>query len=268
MVMIRLDRPTSRPSLEFKAAEDWLSLGELTVLGYPLGGGQTASKGGSFRESLGSDLILAELDVFEGNSGSPVFSEDKKVRGILISGESDFEADASGCFKVKRCKTGHCSGETLLSSSSLTGLFDKVTNLETVLKRPRSLVFDSLLLSDQKIPEPSPGSTAPTLEASFSVDSSKIVSEVSLHLEIVHPNLSDITLDLVAPSGKVIRLYNRAYLKADNAVTFEFSSQNDTRFDSLIGTEARGLWKVIIKDESELEAGKVVSLSLKMLGSQ
>jgi subtilisin-like proprotein convertase family protein/V8-like Glu-specific endopeptidase len=268
MVMIRLDRTTSRPSLEFKAAPDWLSIGELTVLGYPLGGVQTISKGGSFRESLGSDLVLAELDVFEGNSGSPVFSDDKKVRGILVSGESDFEADTSGCLKVKRCKTGYCSGETLLSSSTLTDFFNKVENLEAILKRPFSVVFEGLLLKNQKIPEPSTGNPAPTLEASFSVDSSKIVSEVSLNLEIVHPNLSDITLDLITPSGKVIRLYNRTYLKADNGMTFEFRSQDDTRFDSLIGTETSGLWKVMIKDESELESGKVVSLSLKMLGTK
>ncbi len=266
LLMIRLDRPTARPSLNFMDTEDWLSLGELTVLGYPLGGVQKVASGGSFRKSFENDQLLAELDVFEGNSGSPVFSNDKKVRGMLLGGESDFVTDQSGCLRVKRCAHGNCTGETMISSRSIIDLHHQIERIERVTKLPQKVIFDSVLMQKIDIPEPSATNSDPQLIAKFKIDDKTLLSEIHIHLVILHSNLSDITLDLMSPSGQVVRLLDRIYKKSDEPFSFDFKSEVDSAFDSFIGLDAAGEWQIAVKDVSELESGRILTLNVEMKG--
>ncbi len=43
--------------------------------------------------------LIAALDVFHGNSGSPIFNLNEQMIGLLVSGGRDFELDSSGCLK-------------------------------------------------------------------------------------------------------------------------------------------------------------------------
>lgn len=267
LIMIRLDRPTKRPSLNFTETEDWLSLGELTVLGYPLGGDQKVASGGSFRKSFENDQVLAELDVFEGNSGSPVFSNNKEVRGILLGGESDFETDQTGCLRVKRCAHGYCTGETMISSLSIKELHDQIERIQKVTKLPQKVIFDGILIQEQDIPEPSANNPSPSLIAKFKIDDKTLLSEIHIHLGILHSNLSDITMDLISPSGQVIPLLDRVYKKSEEPFIFDFRSEVDSVLDSVIGYEASGEWQIAIKDLSELESGRILILSVEMKGA-
>jgi len=267
LIMIRLDRPTNRPGLDFVETTDWLSVGELTVLGYPLGGAQKVASGGSFREAFENDQVLAELDAFEGNSGSPVFSGDGKVRGILVGGESDFMAAEKGCLKIKRCATTQCTGETLITSRSVTELHDQIKRQERIAKLPQKVVFDRLLIEDQDIPEPSSENMSPSLKTSFKIESQSVLAGISIQFRVLHENLSDISMDLISPSGQTISLLDRVYKRSDEVLIFNFKSEEDSRFDSLIGQEIAGEWQIIVKDESELESGKILALRVEMIGA-
>ncbi|KYG62603.1 hypothetical protein AZI87_15000 [Bdellovibrio bacteriovorus] len=86
-------------------------------LGYPLGSLKKYAEG-TVRE-LWSDptLIISNLDVFEGNSGSPVFNaETHELIGLLSSGERDFETDSNDPSQdnLKICEEKGCTGEFIV----------------------------------------------------------------------------------------------------------------------------------------------------------
>ncbi len=87
---------------------------KLYALGSPLGVSQRSSAG--WIRSIDNKLnIVTNLDVFEGNSGSPVFSQDSgELVGILSGGENDFTTDADGNEIMVRCSDTGCGGEIVI----------------------------------------------------------------------------------------------------------------------------------------------------------
>ncbi|MEK2644565.1 trypsin-like serine peptidase [Bdellovibrio sp. BCCA] len=86
----------------------------LYSLGYPLGSFMKKALGKIRKIVPESQVYVSTLDVFEGNSGSPVFSaKTHQLVGILSSGESDFtqKSDDDSAVQVKRCSNKGCSGE-------------------------------------------------------------------------------------------------------------------------------------------------------------
>lgn len=81
-------------------------------LGYPLGAYKKKSEGQIVEIAKG--LYRSDLDLFTGNSGSPVFSaETHELVGIVSSGETDFEenSEGSGPARIKHCQIESCRGE-------------------------------------------------------------------------------------------------------------------------------------------------------------
>jgi hypothetical protein len=85
------------------------------VVGYPLGLPVKIAAGATVR-GFGSGFFVANLDTYEGNSGSAVFNNDSMsrgqliVEGILVRGENDFDI-TKPCFASKRCPSNGCRGE-------------------------------------------------------------------------------------------------------------------------------------------------------------
>lgn len=88
---------------------------QLFVVGYPLGAWQKSSQG-IVRTVVENGNLSTNLDVFSGNSGSPVFEKKSgNLVGLLIGGESDFELDQnSGQEIMKRCSEQDCGGEIVI----------------------------------------------------------------------------------------------------------------------------------------------------------
>jgi hypothetical protein len=92
----------------------------LYMLGHPLGLSLKADLDGSVKmlDSAGS-VLLALLDSFVGNSGSPVFDQiSGKIVGVVSGGEgggTDLSFEG-GCYSVSRCKTGNCDPVKLTSA--------------------------------------------------------------------------------------------------------------------------------------------------------
>lgn len=86
---------------------------ELIVVGHPLGSFKKSATG-AVRKIRENGLIEASLDVFEGNSGSPVFKKETgELLGILSSGAKDF-SELSGRIFVNRCPDEGCEGELIV----------------------------------------------------------------------------------------------------------------------------------------------------------
>lgn len=89
---------------------------EVYSLGYPLGSPLKKADGKIRSASANNGMMTSELDVFEGNSGSPIYSKDRnKLVGILSSGEDDFNdptfGESPNDVSVRHCPENECTGE-------------------------------------------------------------------------------------------------------------------------------------------------------------
>lgn len=79
----------------------------LSVVGYPFGTPATVSTNGRvLRNDPAFQKIVTTLDVFEGNSGSPVLNARKEVVGILVGGfpsANTFKDEKRSCRRRNRC---------------------------------------------------------------------------------------------------------------------------------------------------------------------
>jgi hypothetical protein len=113
--LVRLDRPVKnrRPVVTSRSR----LRGKLVAAGYPTGMPLKFSTNGRVRR-MDEDSFETNLDVFGGNSGSPVFNERGELEGIITEGEEDFVRDNSrGCYRSKHCLDEDCAGETVLKAS-------------------------------------------------------------------------------------------------------------------------------------------------------
>ncbi|MGZ3774744.1 MAG: trypsin-like serine peptidase [Pseudobdellovibrionaceae bacterium] len=89
---------------------------EVYTIGYPLGSPKKTA-GGKIRKVVDvPNVYNSNLDVYAGNSGSPVFSaKTNELIGIVSTGESDFEdsTDSTGS-KIKHCSDDGCLGEIII----------------------------------------------------------------------------------------------------------------------------------------------------------
>jgi V8-like Glu-specific endopeptidase len=116
--IIQVDRDIEAPQVELHQASpppDIMKGDGVTVVGYPLGLPVKIADGATIR-SVNTEFFVANLDTYEGNSGSAVFNTSALlagrllVEGILVRGENDF-AMSSPCFASKRCPIDGCRGE-------------------------------------------------------------------------------------------------------------------------------------------------------------
>lgn len=87
------------------------------AVGHPLGSYKKTAQGSVRYVESDTGTIVGPLDVFEGNSGSPVFSvKTKEFIGILSSGERDFDYpdEETGDEPVQLCEDNSCSGEFII----------------------------------------------------------------------------------------------------------------------------------------------------------
>jgi hypothetical protein len=113
--VLRLDRPVKgrQPAKVRLGAR---SVGEddaLLITGCPSGIPIKIADSAKVRENRANflDFFVANLDSFEGNSGSGVFlAGSKELVGILTRGEEDYVTDGT-CRRVNVCADGACLGE-------------------------------------------------------------------------------------------------------------------------------------------------------------
>jgi V8-like Glu-specific endopeptidase len=104
--VIQLDRPVSgRKSLV--VAKSVVKPGErIFMIGYPSGLPAKVTHDGRVSDVRNPKYLRALLDVFAGNSGSPVFNTKNEVIGILVRGfpDTDFiQAPGRSCMKSATC---------------------------------------------------------------------------------------------------------------------------------------------------------------------
>lgn len=93
--LVRLDRPVGgRRPLEINRNGPAAPGTPLFVIGYPMGLPVKITGNARARKSPEGGFFFADLDTYNGNSGSPVFNASTKlIEGVLVRGEKDFVKD-------------------------------------------------------------------------------------------------------------------------------------------------------------------------------
>ena len=117
--IIQLDRPVQdRPPLRLRRSGVIPVRSPVLAIGSPSGVPLKVSRG-ALVKYVDKKSFWADIDVFAGSSGSPVFHEKSKwVEGILVDGVKDYEWNASKkCYTSHRCTMGtyNCDGEKIIS---------------------------------------------------------------------------------------------------------------------------------------------------------
>lgn len=123
--LVRLDRPaTERPVVPLVRTEG-LSAGDPVItMGYPTGMPLKFSLNAYVRKKK-KYVLETNLDVYGGNSGSPVFDENSlQLEGIVTEGEDDFVPN-KGCHVSKHCTDEGCSGEDALTVNTILDELEK-----------------------------------------------------------------------------------------------------------------------------------------------
>jgi hypothetical protein len=123
--LLELDRPVSnhRP-LAIRTSGKITDAEPLLVIGYPAGLPRKYADGAFVRSNSGRATFEANLDVYAGNSGSPVFSRNTLlVEGLLIGGEDDFTyvPPPDDCWVSTQCSDNGCLGESVTRATEFAG---------------------------------------------------------------------------------------------------------------------------------------------------
>lgn len=130
--IVGVDRDIDAPQVTLRNAQTDTALKEdtkLTVVGYPMGLPVKIADGAAVRR-IKREYFVANLDSYEGNSGSAVFNSDKLaqgqllVEGILVRGQHDFLQEVP-CNISRRCPNTGCRGEDVTSSSAFIALLKR-----------------------------------------------------------------------------------------------------------------------------------------------
>ena len=93
----------------------------LLVIGNPSGLPTKVAGGANVRNNTHPNFFNANLDTFQGNSGSAVFNAATGVvEGILVRGEEDFVPNYEKmCIEAKKCANNECRGEDVSRMTSV-----------------------------------------------------------------------------------------------------------------------------------------------------
>lgn len=121
--IIELDRPvTDRQPLKMRTTSEVKKDTAVFVMGYPSGIPLKITQGRAKISQVESTYFLADLDTFQGNSGSAVLnSKTHEVEGILVRGERDYIYNSEkSCYVANIClKDDNCSQEGVIKITSL-----------------------------------------------------------------------------------------------------------------------------------------------------
>lgn len=112
--VVQLDRRvTDREPLEIRNDDSIANDTALLVIGSPSGLPLKVAGGAKVRKNTHPFYFNANLDTFQGNSGSAVFNAvTGTVEGILVRGEDDFVPNqAKMCIEANKCADDKCRGE-------------------------------------------------------------------------------------------------------------------------------------------------------------
>lgn len=125
--LVRLDRPvTNHRIVPIRRTGRIGNTQTVHVIGHPSGLPTKFAGGAAVRNNQPNAFLVANLDTYGGNSGSPVFNSDThEVEGILVRGETNF-VQQGNCIVSLVCPTTGCHGEDCTRTTEFAHLVSLV----------------------------------------------------------------------------------------------------------------------------------------------
>ena len=259
--LIKLDRPVQmREPLPFRKKGKIEDQSELVVIGHPSGLPTKIADNARVRENGDPLFFNANLDTFQGNSGSPVFNKETGlVEGILVRGDTDYITEDS-CMVIKHCDNAGCRGEDV---TRITLLKDIDEIIDSSLKRKYALEGHSKVeVRDLSLELPSKGS----FEYHFLLKANEPIKSIKLSIEVFHPMIPELKIYLIHPSGKEVLLNdypkNFSYLVWERKLFEEKGSYGP--LEPFLSLRAQGIWTLKIVDGVPFDKGSLEAFSFSI----
>lgn len=267
--VIRLDRPVLNHAVLQLRQSGEMSVGDgLVVIGHPVGLPTKVTTGGKVRSIANAEFLVASLDTYGGNSGSAVFNEQTGlIEGILVRGEQDFVTQGN-CTVSNVCAEGACRGEDITrismarsyipNSGSGGGGASPVTSptnppitppLAPVLKPEAYSAIVNLAIPDNN---------TLGIFSTLQIASAPQGRKVFVNIDIAHPYIGDLSVQVIAPDGTSVVVHSRA-----GARTVNLKKSYDVT-SSLGKVASAGVYKIIVKDLAPQDVGILKSWGIEL----
>ncbi len=116
--------------------------------------------------------------------------------------------------------------------------------------------------------EATPGITIPDnnptgVASTISLTGAGTIQSVEIGVDITHPYIGDLRVEVVPPSGPQAILHNRSGGNRDNLIT-TFDSSTTPGLTALIGQPIQGVWVLRVTDLAGRDTGKLNGWNLKV----
>lgn len=101
---------------------------------------------------------------------------------------------------------------------------------------------------------------------SIAIGKSGTVKKIKVDVDIVHPKVSDLKVEIVSPGGKKAILHNRAGGSQGNLVK-TYDSDSTPKLSAMISQPIKGDWRLIVKDLAKGNAGRLNKWGLEVVYS-
>lgn len=107
-----------------------------------------------------------------------------------------------------------------------------------------------------------------TITSSVTVPDDYCIGDVNVDLDITHTYIGDLVVDLISPTGVVVRLHNRTGGGTDNIVaTYDdgvFNPDGPGTLADFNNTPVQGVWQLVVSDQAGQDTGTLNSWTLKI----
>ena len=112
---------------------------------------------------------------------------------------------------------------------------------------------------DMAIPDADPQG----IVSGIQIQQSGTVKDIAVGIDIKHTYIGDLRVDLVSPSGQVVRLHDQAGGSADNLKrSYDTTSTSD--LGDCLGWSMEGEWQLQVRDLARLDTGTLISWSIRL----
>lgn len=125
------------------------------------------------------------------------------------------------------------------------------------------IAVDKTLTLSDTASTPIPDNVPAGITRSIAVTTTTPITDVAVAVDVTHPYIGDLRIELVPPSGPPVVLHDRAGSDADNVIR-RYGPADVAGLAALRGSDARGNWQLRIADLAGRDIGKLNRWSLEI----
>lgn len=108
-----------------------------------------------------------------------------------------------------------------------------------------------------------PDADAAGITSTLTVAETAVVAQVQVTVDIRHPFIGDLVVELTAPSGAAAALHNRTGASRDD-LRQSYDATNAPALASFVGLPTEGTWTLRVRDVAALDIGRLQGWSLRL----